>query len=900
MTRFKREQCLVFLSLLILPAMLLGQTTGKIAGRVVDSQTGEALLGANLILEGTTIGAVADVNGDFFIINIPPGTYTVRAQMVGYETQRMENVKVSVNRTTEVRFRLKQTVIQGEVVVVQAEKVAIKKDQTSSVRNVSAEQIDILPVENMGAVIGMQAGVVNGHFRGGRLNEVSYLVDGMQVTEGFGAGRAVDLETEAIQDLEVITGTFNAEYGRAMSGVVNAITKSGGKRFSGAMSFDAGNYYTTHTDIFIGLKASEVLRNQDYKFQLSGPIWTPWKHHAMTFFINGRYQDNLNHLNGIRRFNVYDYSNFQDPEPANWISNHTGDGKYVPMARSLNKSLMGKLTFDVIKNVKSSFLYTLNDDEWHNYDHAFKYNPDGMAISYRKTYLYSFEWNHMLSQRLFYETKLSYMDTYNGWYRYKNPLDPRYVHDNLLANNNNTGFYTGGQQKGHSQRWLRDWNAKLDLTYQVNKHHSLKGGVLYTQHNLHNRWREIRNVYYGTEFENVLYEPIVYPDSSEYSDIYRVKPVEFSGYLQDKIEYDEMVINIGVRYDYFNPKSVYPTQRRNPDNSIPSEGIEERMSRYPFAPPQTQVSPRLGLSYQLSNSALLHFSYGHFFQMPPMYALYQGHDFRVSPTDYATTMGNATLKAERTVQYEIGLWQELIKGMGIEVALFYRDIYDLLSAVVVSTYNQIEYGLYSNKDYGNAKGLEVKYDFVSGAFSTFINYTLQYTRGNADNPTQTFTRAGNSMDPITRLIPMSWDQRHTLNVTVGYNKPRYGATMIAYYNSGTPFTWTPLQENRLAAINLYPNNSWMPARYSVDLSAFYLWRLFKNFNLRLTLNVYNLLDRLNENWVNSQTGRAYTAIVRPTDLASHHSDFNDYYDRVKNPSMYAAPRLVKIGLGVTF
>ncbi|MBN2356089.1 TonB-dependent receptor, partial [candidate division KSB1 bacterium] len=703
----RKNTVLLFLWVLVfsLPALFYGQTTGKIAGRVTDAATGDALPGANLLLEGTGMGAVTDVNGDFYILNIAPGAYTIRASMMGYETLRMQNVQVSVNRTTEVKLPLRQTVLEGEVVVVQAEKVAIKKDQTSSVRNVSSQQIELLPVESMGAIIGMQAGVVNGHFRGGRLNEVSYMVDGMQVTEVFGgSGRAVDLETEAIQDLEVITGTFNAEYGRAMSGIVNAITKSGQQQYSGAVSFDAGNYYTTHDNIFIGLKSTEVLRNQDLKFQLSGPVWNPFNLKNLTFFVNGRYQDNKNHLNGIRRFNVTDYSNFQDPEPEAWISNHSGDGEYVAMARSLNNSLMAKVSVDVFQSIKTSFLYTLNDDEWHSYDHAFKYNPDGMASSHRLTHLYSWELNHMLSKRLFYETKISYMDTYNGWYRYGNPLDERYVHDNLLANNNNTGFFTGGQQKGHSERWLKDWNFKFDMTYQVNKHHSLKGGGLYTHHDLDNRWKEIRNYYYGTEFENQLYEPVVYPDSSEYSDIYRVKPFEFSGYLQDKIEYDEMVINIGLRYDYFDPNSVYPSQWRNPDNSDPQP--EYRVT-YRKAKPQMQVSPRLGLSYQLSNSALLHFSYGHFFQMPPMYALYQNHDFRVSPTDYATTMGNATLKAEKTVQYEIGLWQELIRGMGLEVALFYRDIYDLLSARVITTTNQYEYGLYSNKDYGNAKGLEV-------------------------------------------------------------------------------------------------------------------------------------------------------------------------------------------------
>jgi hypothetical protein len=224
----------------------------------------------------------------------------------------------------------------------------------------------------------------------------------------------------------------------------------------------------------------------------------------------------------------------------------------------------------------------------------------------------------------------------------------------------------------------------------------------------------------------------------------------------------------------------------------------------------------------------------------------------------------------------------------------------LLSTKVVSTYDQIEYGLYTNKDYGNARGLELKYKWNVHSFSTGVNYTLQYTRGNADNPTMTYNRAGNNIDPIAQMIPMSWDQLHTLNVSVGYNTPMYGANLIGYFNSGTPYSWSPVSNTILFRVNLLPNNSWMPAQYSFDFNGYYNLKITKKLNLQLTLSVYNLFDRLNEVRVNSQTGRAYTAIVREIDLASHHSEFDDYYDRIHDPSMYSAPRLIKVGIGINF
>ena len=286
--------------------------------------------------------------------------------------------------------------------------------------------------------------------------------------------------------------------------------------------------------------------------------------------------------------------------------------------------------------------------------------------------------------------------------------------------------------------------------------------------------------------------------------------------------------------------------------------------------------------------------------MPPLYAMYQNHSFLVGPNDYGTTMGNVLLKPEKTITYELGLWQELTRGVSLDVALYYRDIYNLLSAKIISTYNQIEYGLYSNKDYGNARGLEVKLDLGYGSFKGTVNYTLQYTLGNADNPTQTFNRAGDSMDPVNRLIPMSWDQRHTLNGTVMFSMKNYGGTVTAYYNSGTPYTFSPQSESILSRINLYPNNAYKPATATVDATLYYNFKLMGRLHCKIDLTIYNLLDRLNENWVDSETGRAYTAVIRETDLAGHRSDYNNYEDRIQNPSMYSAPRAVKLALGINF
>jgi outer membrane receptor protein involved in Fe transport len=286
--------------------------------------------------------------------------------------------------------------------------------------------------------------------------------------------------------------------------------------------------------------------------------------------------------------------------------------------------------------------------------------------------------------------------------------------------------------------------------------------------------------------------------------------------------------------------------------------------------------------------------------MPQMFALFENDIYRVPPGNYQTTMGNSQLKAEKTVQYEIGLWQELMTGMGLEVSLYYKDIYNLLSTKIVTTYNQIKYGLFTNKDYGNARGIELTWDYVQGGFYSFVNFTYSFTRGNANNPRDTYDRAGDSMDPITRLIPLEWDQRYTANATVAYTVKRWNVALTGYINSGTPYTYDAPDYSPLYRINLYENNAYKPTSVSFDLTASYLVPLFGRHSVKFTLNVYNLLDKLNAAWVYGDTGQPYTRIVTESDLSKFRSDYNDYYDQVKNPTMYSYPRSVKISMGYTF
>ncbi len=902
----------MLLVLSLMTSSVFGATTGKLAGRIVDKESGEPLIGANIVIEGTNMGAAADVDGYFFIINIPPGSYTIQVHMMGYANTKMEDVRVRTNATTNLDFKLTPTVIEGETITVTVDAIATKKDETSSVRNVSSDKIELLPVESVQQVVNMQAGVVNGHFRGGRTNEVSYMIDGLQVNDVYDKGRLTNVETEVIEDVEVILGTFNAEYGRAMSGVVNAVTKEGGSKYHGMVSGQLGNYYTSHTDIFKGLKATDITRKTNFRAQIEGPLVKD----KLTFFFNFRARDEANHLNGIHRFNPGDYSNFTSMNPSDWYSEHSGDDSYVPMGIYKGYSLYGKLTFRPFNNLKTNFIYNRSDDESGSYQHYMRFNPYGVAHGYSKVNTYTFLLNHTISPKMFHEFKLNYVDNTDQRFVYEDPHDPRYVSD-WYGFSTGPGFSTGSQNKTHNTNQTKRIDIKWDATWQATKNHSLKAGFLYTGHDKSIKEQQVVNVYRNNDIDRMRdttytatgdIEKISYPwfvpevldDSTTYSNIYQKEPVELSAYLQDKMEFNDFVINLGVRYDRFDPKTIYPSNLRNPGNKLLYLENPERMSDYPEAEIKDQISPRFGLAYTLSDQAKLHFSYGHFFQMPDAYALYTNHNFIIPEANFATTLGNPQLEPEKSVKYEVGLWQEIVRGVGLNVALYYADVYNLLSTSVITTYDDVRYGLYTNKDYGNRKGLEIGVDATIDNMYASVNYTLQYTRGNADNPTQTFTRAGQSMDPIARLIPLSWDQRHTLNATVGYTTRRYGLNLTGYYNSGTTFTWTPLTDSRLALVNLYPNNAYKPANFSADFNGHYDIPLRGSMKIRLSMLIYNLFDAKNELRVDSTTGRANQQIIRETDLILHRSNFNTYYDRINDPSSFSAPREVKLSVGLYF
>jgi hypothetical protein len=240
----------LFLCLLLLGIQgeAFSGTTGKIAGRVTDVSTGEPLPGANVILEGTTMGSATDLEGDFFVINIQPGTYTVSASMVGYQSINITDVKVEIDRTTVVNFDLEATVLEGDVITVVADREVIKMDVSSSQVTAQGQQMVQIPlVIALGDYLELQAGIIDNEIRGGGLDQVGFIVDGLDVNDNRSNKPGMAVNMSAVSELTVIKGGFNAEYGNIRSGLINVVTKEGSpSRYHGYVDFRIAPAFQRH------------------------------------------------------------------------------------------------------------------------------------------------------------------------------------------------------------------------------------------------------------------------------------------------------------------------------------------------------------------------------------------------------------------------------------------------------------------------------------------------------------------------------------------------------------------------------------------------------------------------------------------------------------------------------
>ncbi|MFO7446677.1 MAG: TonB-dependent receptor [Ignavibacteriaceae bacterium] len=991
-----RTSILLFALLLsaVYGSMLFAGTTGKITGVVTDAVTGEALIGANVIIEGSSIGAATDLDGNYVILNVPPGIYTVVISNIGYQRVEYENIQVSVDLTTTLDVQLQPSTVELGTLIVTAERPIVTKDMTSSIFTTTAQQIQNLPVENVQQVLRLSAGIVedNGrlHVRGGRAGEVAYWIDGMPATDVYNGTVGITVENSAVQELQVISGTFNAEYGQAMSGIVNIITKDGASKYSGELKFYGGDYLS-NDDKFSVYKSLYSMESENPlsdinpvlngEFSLSGPV--PFAGSALTFFANGRYFSDEGHLYGVNMFR---------PNGA------PGDSSIVPMNPVLTNSIQGKLTYRLSNSIRVSYsLFWNKSTRDRNYNNGnidsylYKYVPYALPKSITEGYNHLFSLNHVVSNNTFYEFRVSRYHTETKQRVYDNPyqsvkylasvtadpgkgivaetFDP-YTEEgaaklqtiiaaggvyNIIVDPNGPDGYISseaininptsyslknqGMDLNHENRSTAYWIGKLDLTSQLTRTHQFKVGAeaRFYELNLDNYTLVPRTDANGNAIDP--FQPSVPGMGNINRSYYERKPREFSFYAQDKIEFDDIIVNIGLRYDYFDANSVIPTDPSDPNIYNPfkeqnryanwvekpanytgsnDEYIREQLAAgniREYTPEErrafmhtevkakTAISPRLGIAFPITDKGVIHFSYGHFFQIPEFQYLYSRPDFVLSGSASNALLGNADLEPQKTVMYEIGLQQGITEDISVDLTMFYRDVRDWVgtSPLIKTARTTVEYSLYENKDYSNVSGITLKIEKrFSNNFSFRTDYTFQKAEGTYSDPDDAFNAIEDEESPVLSLLPMNWDQTHTFNAQIIYKVQDWTFSLIGRYWSGQPYTPQFAVGETVGASSvsgLTINSARLPDQKTIDLTVNKFFSLGSDLYFNLFINVYNLLDQRDAINVNPDTGSPdYTTEIDPKKIPYSSDRVSTVEDYVLRPAWYTSPRQVQFGI----
>lgn len=898
-----RKFLLILFTLLAVPQFILwAGTTGKLTGKVVDKNTQEPLPFVSIIVEGTKFGATTDVDGNYVILNLPPGKYIVRAQYLGYQTIVMENVPISVDLTTTRNFEMAEASVELSTVVIQGAAQKIQKDITSSQASVSSDQISALPVAELSDVLQLQAGVTKDagggfHIRGGRSSEIAYWVNGVSITDAFDNSQGIQIDNSSVQELQVISGTFNAEYGNAMSGIINTVTKEGGSEYHGDFKAYGSDHASNFTSFFPHIDKFDPVSSYNLQGSLSGPV--PFTARKLAFFVNARYNYDDGYLYGENRYTT---------------TGERGDGSVVAM--NWAKRYLGQANFSYwpTQSIKLNLEGLFSKDDFQDYDHSYRWAPEGNVNKYGQSYNTTLTVTHMLNSSTFYTLKGTYFNRNFKERLYGSESDPRYLAPESLFVPTSYSFRTKGTNLHRFERSTETMNGKIDFTSQVSENHLLKIGAEAKSHVLY-----LED--YNLEALTINNQPVqpftpVKPSkaSINYTD-YTYYPFEFSGYIQDKIEYESVIINLGLRFDYFDSRGKVLVDPSDPNIFNPLRPEYQEMVRngvdqsayesafYKKASPKSQISPRFGIAYPISASGVVHFSYGTFLQIPPFQYLYNRGLYKLPETGNGIgVFGNADLEAQKTIMYEIGFRQEFFDEFSADVTGYYRDVRNWITAgPFVPTSNNVTYSTYINKDYSNVKGITVNLSKrFSNMYSIDLNYTYQVAEGSNSSPEDEYQAQLGSNEPTLYLIPMEWDQRHLINLSIFVGENTWGVSLLGRYGTGLPYTpaITQATADRDISTGLDRNSRRRPNQVNLDLK---LHKTFPVFGLNITsfLRVFNLLDNRTVVNVFGDTGKAdYTTETR--NIGYDVNRPNSVQEYTRYPWNYAEPRNIQFGFEFSF
>lgn len=991
--------------LMILPMCVFAQATGKIVGVVTDAKTGEPLAGANVLIEGTVLGAAANADGSFIILNVPVGAFDVSASIISHKKLTVQGVRVLSSVTTELNFELEESVVQGEEVTVVAERKLFEKSVTSSVSMTTSDELENVPVRGVGNVIANMAGVVTQdgqvHIRGGRPHEVKFLVGGVSTSLATNNNNAMTIIHEAIEEIQVYAGGYTADMGNANAGIVKTEIKSGSSKLTGSIEGRTDGL----RDPALGRK---VLGTYNYGHNsliatLGGPIGEKIK-----FFVAGQYD--MQKDSEVRFSEGFEFEGLVNENPYATVTDDPVDVSYpdgfTPHAEDMTYAINGSLTIDTPTRLRFDVLH-----DFTKYDRTFN-APVMLNVLNDRTYYYttpttllSAKATKLFSNTAYVDMKLSYFryqrelnDPYFGndwtkWYDstevynytaamgdtvvYRNAYRPKY---NYLFNG--FPFERNGEPLNFYMNQEQTYvGFNLDYVNQVNKNHEVKAGIDAKRYTIryygmlpyamiyagepgsvegYDQYGSIDSIPIATWIQNAgvdaygydaygnkttaktVYEDGTYIDGPKH-------PVEFAAYLMDKIEYKDLIINAGLRFDYFDTDDRELVDPANPAVDPATSMLAD--SAWVKKTPTMHFSPRIGFSFPVNDQTVFYLNYGQFVQMPQLNEAYfssytyarqivrQGFYFQ-NPVGFG-------LDPLHTTSYEVGFRREISDVAAFDLTAFYKNVKGLVEVVkqlptpgsTIPGY----YDRFENGDFATQKGVELRLNMRrTNRLAGSINYTLTLAEGTASNSTAAHGALYmNTIMPST-INPLDFSQMHTGSINLDYRfgdndggvlLENLGANLLIGFSSGHPYTKVDVMvggqsDPYTAGIDYMDDTrdrvaeepigaSTTPWQFTADL------RLDKSFKLGgLDANVYvmvtNLFNRKNVVNVYEFTGNAeddgfLTDPVRSQTTIDNNGgqDYIDMYTAINlvngqaywdsiNRELYGNPRQINFGVRLSF
>jgi outer membrane receptor protein involved in Fe transport len=943
----------IILILAGLLSVLHAGTSGKITG-IITGENDEPLIGVNVFIDQTSMGASTNEDGFYAILNVPPGTYTIVTSYIGYRTIRVTDVAVSIDLTRYVDLKMQPEVISsGEEVLVVAQRTLLNQDEFSSKHIVSSEEMEIQPIESVIGIAQNQAGTVGSNFRGGRSGEVLVVVDGIPVrdpsaayTGDFG-GFTLDIPKDAVQEMEVSLGGFSAEYGNVQSGILNLAMKEGSPKFKASLFMTTTDFggltdkLMPKDEWWLDAKYQQKLEN-NYRFSLSGPILP-----GLTFSISGdifdRSQGRFLHQEAFNQsyqgkisYKLSDNSkiavgaNYTQNE---WDSFYFQAGKYGPGENFMsdqyefiedlnadNDTLTRYFYVDdpfdttryqsgLVDSLLSPYIIALNDS-------------DSVAVAYHRDIYLDSPLNHLtsrnkqstmlygvftytISSNSFFELSAQMLSSsYENGMRDYSDRDGDGDTDEMIQWDRNVDgprplrlereyefWWLRGDDSEYRHQSVNSFLVKADLTSQVDQYHMLKAGA---QFNINTT--DVTDITWSSVSEETDFAL-----NSLRKDIWERSDVEFGAYLQDKMEFkDALVTLIGLRYDYFNPNGlddplIYPGDMSNPILTNDENGYAI------FNDPQEakashQLSPRIGISHPISDRDILFFTYGHYFQRPDGRYLFRNHQYQ-SLTKVGNWVGNPALRPEKTVAYDISFEHLFTPSLKMSITGYFKDVSDLVNNEKFVFPDGTEVNQYVNGDYANIKGAELavkrqKVDFWS------LQGNVSYSIANGRNSSS----GGVKLYPYDKkMYPLSFDRRISSNINLGlYSNKGFAfaraitkdwAANIQYeFGTGKPYT----SYGVLGA----SNDQRLPSFSNTDI------RFSRRFNLgsiACLLN-FDVFNAFNNDVHASIYTKYYNVDEDPGDDNPPDIIYKEELSNleIRTPLIYPSERQYKLGLSLKF